>query len=146
MSFNGVQCLFCGAPEPPIRLLPTPWHGLLRLLGSLLGVLFLSLFAVHCRLRVFFDIVGPKPPGAASGGQIQTFGNLKAIWGKNPTTGWKETHDRVETHLRQLKMKNRFFKKNFPILSKKLKLLRKVKVFRPSVTHFFENLIIRGSV
>ena len=54
-----------------------------------------------------------------------------------------------ETHLRRLKMKNRFFKnKNLPILSKKLKLLRKVKVFfRPSVTFFFsENLMKRGSL
>ena len=34
-----------------------------------------------------------------------------------------------ETHLRRPKMKNRFFQKNLPILSKKWKLLRKVKVF-----------------
>ena len=43
-------------------------------------------------------------------------------------------------------MKNRFFKKNIAILSKKLKLLRKVKVFHPSVTLFFENLMKRGLV
>ena len=51
-----------------------------------------------------------------------------------------------ETRLRRPKMKNCFFKKNLPILSEKLKLLRKVKVFQPSVTLFFENLMKRGLV
>ena len=67
---------------------------------------------------------------------IRTFGKSNNHLGKNPTTSWKQTQGHGETHLRRLKMKNRFFKKNFPILSKKLKLLRKVKGFRPSVTHF----------
>ena len=78
-------------------------------------------------------------------GPIAASRNLNPM-GKNPTTSWKQTPDHGETRLRRLNMKNVFFKKNFPILSKKLKLLRKVKGFRPSVTHFFEELIIRGSV
>ena len=88
----------------------------------------------------------PSAPWSSLRRPNPDFGNLKAIWGENPTTGWKETHDRVETRLRQLKMKNRFFKKNFPILLKKLKLLRKVTVFAALCDIFFENLIIRGSV
>ncbi len=76
----------------------------------------------------------------------ELLGNPTIIWGTNPTTSWKQKHDTRETHLRRLEMKNRFPQQQLAILSKKLKLLRKVKGFQPSLTLFDENLIERGSV
>ena len=57
-----------------------------------------------------------------------------------------KAHGPSETHLRRPKMKSRFFKKNFPILSKQLELQRKVKVLKSLLTLFEENLIETGSV
>ena len=70
--------------------------------------------------------------------------NRRHVW--DPRVPGSQTHDPSETRLRRPQMKNSFFKKRFPILSEKLKLVRKVKGFGPSVTHLFEKLVIRGSV
>ena len=66
-------------------------------------------------------------------------GNPTTIWGDNPTTGWKRTHDHRETHLRRLKMKNRFFKKKLPNSFEQVEILKESQGFPALCDTFFQN-------